>query len=305
MPKITHILCPTDLSDVSTHAIDHAAEIARWSKARITALHVCEPLFMPVPGLPAPDNRVSPEDLRQARLRTNACFRAAIDGGIPVEVIVDIGQPVNQILDRATTSAADLIVMGTHGAGGFEHLVLGSVAEKVLRRAPCPVLTVPPRARATSRLPFSRLLCAVDFSESSLEALQLAVSFAHDSGADLTLLHVIEWPWAEPPSPTMDQLSPEHAAAFADYRRYLDTTATARLASLVPDGVRGQVTTRLRYGKSYVEILHAAAEERADLIVMGVHGRRALDVMLFGSTTNQIVRHATCPVLTLRRPGNL
>ena len=75
------------------------------------------------------------------------------------------------ILDRAASLPADLIVMGTHGAGGFQHLVLGSVTEKVLRQAACPVLTVPPRAQATSRLPFSRLLCAVDFSDVSLAAL--------------------------------------------------------------------------------------------------------------------------------------
>ena len=87
-----------------------------------------------------------------------------------------------------------LIVIGTHGAGGFEHLVLGSVTEKVLRRATCPVLTVPPRARTTAKLPFKRILCPLDFSESSLAALDFAFSLAQQGDAELTILHVFEWP---------------------------------------------------------------------------------------------------------------
>ena len=86
-----------------------------------------------------------------------------------------MGQPAPAILDCAVRLPADLIVMGTHGAGGFERFVLGSVAEKVLRRAACPVLTVPSRAHATSVLPFKRVVCAVDFSDSSLTALHYAL----------------------------------------------------------------------------------------------------------------------------------
>jgi nucleotide-binding universal stress UspA family protein len=93
---------------------------------------------------------------------------------------------------QAVGSHIRLIVMGTHGTSGFQHLVLGSVTERVLRKAACPVLTVPPRAHATSRIPFSRLLCAIDFSESSLVALQFALSLAEESDARLTMLHVLE-----------------------------------------------------------------------------------------------------------------
>jgi hypothetical protein len=69
--------------------------------------------------------------------------------------------------------SADLLVLGTRGTSGFEHLVLGSVAERVLRHAPCPVLTVPPLGVGTSRLPFERVLCAIDFSNCSVAALGL------------------------------------------------------------------------------------------------------------------------------------
>ena len=77
----------------------------------------------------------------------------------------------------------------------------------------------------------------------------------------------------------------------------------AKLEGLVPESIRDwcRPTTRVAHGKAYREILGTATEDSADLIVMGVHGRNALDLMLFGSTTNQVVRRATCPVLSVRR----
>ena len=129
---------------------------------------------MPVPGLPPPAERVSESNCNACATRRPRAFAPATAAGVAVDVAIEIGQPATAILDCSVRLSADLIVMGTHGAGGFEHFVLGSVAEKVLRRAACPVLTVPPRAHATSVLPFKRVLCAVDFSDSSLTALQYA-----------------------------------------------------------------------------------------------------------------------------------
>jgi nucleotide-binding universal stress UspA family protein len=303
MSDIARILCPVDFSDTSTHAVEQAIALAGWSRAKITALHVCPPAYIPVPGLPPPADRVPPDEIARAHDETLKCFRAAAQAGVAVDVVVDVGQPVRHILSRAIHSSADLIVMGTHGASGFEHLVLGSVTEKVLRRATCAVLTVPPRAHATSKLPFGRVLCGVDFSDPSLAALHLAQSLACAAHAALTVLHVIEWPWDEPPPPDFTKLPAEQAAALAEYRRYVETTAAGRLKTLLPEPVQQRCAARVRvsHGKSYVEILRAAGEEQADLIVMGVHGRNAIDMMLFGSTTNQVVRRATCPVLTLRK----
>jgi nucleotide-binding universal stress UspA family protein len=304
MSDIKRILCPVDLSEAAAHAAEHAVALAGWYKARITALHVYNPLFMPVPGLPLPEDRVIPAvEMQLVQGETAQCFRRATEAGIGLDVVIDVGQAVPEILARATSLPADLIVMGTHGASGFEHLMLGSVTEKVLRKSPCPVMTVPPRARTTSTLPFKRLLCAVDFSDPSLAALKLAFSLARESGAVLTLLHVVEWPWHEPPPPVLDELPAEQGAALAEYRRYVETSATERLEALLPDAPRDRSTprTRLVHGKPYVEILRIAAADSVDLIVMGVHGRNAFDMMLFGSTTNHVVRGATCPVLTLRQ----
>ncbi len=190
---------------------------------------------------------------------------------------------------------ADLIVMGTHGRGGFERLLLGSVAEKVLRKANCPVLTVPPPPAAKSKLPFKRLLCPVDFSEPSISALRFAVSIAKESDAPVAIVHVFE-------CPPDDELRAERAFDVLEYRRQVEEQATRQLDALLSQDERNwcRPTTTLSYGKPCRQILTIAENQEADLIVMGVHGRNALDLMLFGSTTNQVVRRASCPVLTLR-----
>jgi nucleotide-binding universal stress UspA family protein len=291
MMEIRHILCPTDFSEPSRHAVTQAVVIAGWYKARITALHVLSPIM--------PSVETSLERLRQ---ETASFFEVAMAAGITVDVLVEVGRSVSHILDRAANSNVDLIVMGTHGTSGFEHLVLGSVTEKVLRKATCPVLTVPPRAQATSQLPFRRMLCAVDFSESSLTALRDAFSLRHESNAALTILHVLEWPWEEPPPFMLEKLPIEQGFALAEYRRYCEERAMAQLESLVPVSERAgrPPATRLRSGKPYVQVLRVAAEEQSDLIIIGVHGRHLPGLPWLGSTTSQIVRRATCPVLTLR-----
>ena len=299
MRELKRILCPVDLSHESRHAIEHAIVLARWYKARITALHVCNPLVIPatdvtlVGGVPPV---LTDQEIKDASDEVMACFASATGehGGVPLEVLVESGPPARQILARAKSLAPDLIVIGTHGHGGFQHLVLGSVTEKVLRQAECPVLAIPPRARTTSKLPFKRILCPIDFSDASLSALEFALSLAREGDADLTMLHVLEWP---------DALPPNRPVPTLEFRDAAERDVRAMLAQLVPDADRQRChpTMRLGDGKAYREILEVATEARADLIVMGVHGRNPLDLMLFGSTINQVVRRATCPVLTVRR----
>ena len=299
MLEVRRILCPVDFSDASQHALQHAVVIAGWYGSQITALHVDNPpilanppvLFAEFPHdvLPGVTNRRRLED------RLQEWLSPAKNAGLQTGVLVDAGNPAARILEHAASLPADLVVMGTHGRGGFERLVLGSVAEKVLRKATCPVLTVPPPAIATSRLPFKRLLCPVDFSESSISALQFGLSIAQASSARLTILHVFEWP-------TDDELSARPTFDVAEFRRQVETDTRHSLDALVPDEGRNwcEPGPRLSYGKPYRQILSIAEAEHVDLIVMGVRGRNALDLMLFGSTTNHVVRQASCPVLTLR-----
>lgn len=288
--EIHYILCPSDFSEASAHAVDQAIVLADAFKSKIIALHAVSPLTSAV-EVPAMD---------ECRDRLRASFERATKAGIAVDVEIALGLPVHRILDRASSLAAGVIVMGTHGTSGFERFVLGSVTEKVLRKATCPVLTVPPRAQATSRLPFRHVQCAVDFSEASTGAVNWAISLAHASGASVSLLHVLEWPWHEPPPPDMSQLPKEQADALLAFRRYTEESAKNRLESLLPHNVRAvQTVAQLRNGKAWSEILDVARDEHSDIIVMGVRGRNPVDVTLFGSTTNQVVRRASCPVLTV------
>lgn len=301
---IRHILCPVDFSDASSHALDQAVVLAGWYGARITALHV-DTVAARVEGLAHPEGdglRLEAAERQRLQDRLAVFCQPATAADVAVDLRVVLGHPVTAILEHAASLPADLIVMGTHGASGFEHLVLGSVTEKVLRRATCPVLTVPPRAHATSTLPFKRLLCAVDFSEPSLAAVRVAGSLAREAGARLELMHVLEWPWHEPPAPRLDDLPEPQAAALGEYRRYVETSATARLESVASSDVLNgpSAAVHIGHGKPYEQLLAAAREHGADLIVLGVHGRSVIDLGVFGSTANQLVRRATCPVLTVR-----
>lgn len=294
MIDIRRILCPIDFSDVSHHALEQAVAIAGWYESRLTVLHVMTPAFFEPPLLfadfagPVP----SAEDRVYLAERVRAWAAAASPPGLNVETLLQQGAPARRILDYADADRSELIVLGTHGRGGFEHLLLGSVSEKVLRKARCPVLTVPCKA-ASAKLPYRRLLCAVDFSEPSLAAFRFAVSIAQESGAHLTVVHAIEWPLDEDMA----------ALETPEFRGVVEEQARTRVAELVTDEVRTwcEVETAIPYGKPYREILDVAERDAADLIVMGVHGRNALDLMVFGSTTNQVVRRASCPVLTLKQ----
>ena len=145
MIEIQRILCPIDFSDYSRRALDHAVAMARWYKAAITAVHVDSSIE--IVGFPAPMVGVPAtwQFSDRAELLTNLqrFVEAESAPGVPIEAVVRDGPAVTGILEQAAATRADLVVMGTHGNSGFEHLVLGSVTEKVLRKARCPVLTVP------------------------------------------------------------------------------------------------------------------------------------------------------------------
>jgi nucleotide-binding universal stress UspA family protein len=113
---------PVDFSEASRHSVEQAVAIAGWYRARLTALHVYSPIFMPVPALPPPVERVPASELERVREELTTFVQAAPASGVGVDVVVDVGQPAALILECAATLHADLMVMGTHGKSGFEHL---------------------------------------------------------------------------------------------------------------------------------------------------------------------------------------
>jgi nucleotide-binding universal stress UspA family protein len=293
MIDINRILCPIDFSAGSEHALAHAAALARWYESRLTVLHVSEVFLVPavLPGNPSPV--IGPYISRDAIVTALERFTEPLkESGVPFDIDIEEGTAAHTIIESAARVGADLLVMGTHGRGGVEHILLGSVTEKVLRKSPCPLLVVPP-ATAVEPPPvhLERILCPVDFGPSAMKALTYALSLAQESDATITVLHVLE------PVPNETASTP----ALADFIRERDAKARETLRAAIPVEARDwchpvEVTGS---GKAYQEILRVAHETAASLIVMGVAQRGVLDRMFFGSTTNHVVRHAECPVLTL------
>ena len=301
MIAIRSILCPTDFSHFSSFAMGHAVALARWYGAEVTALSVIPwtPQFV---GREGPD--VSPiappqdrDDLAEA-LRD--FLKPADDAGLETRSALREGVPAREIVAQAREMGADLVVIGTRGREGLERLVLGSVAEKVARTAPCPVLSVsciteePP---SEGQVPFKRILCPIDFSEPSIGALRFALGLAQESDARLILLHVLEW--LEDDTVGHPQLD------LPTFAGYLEERARERLRAALPREARDWCEPQelVIRGKAYKRILEVEREHRADLIVMGLQGRGALDLLVAGSTTYHVMRQASCPVLTLRSGG--
>jgi nucleotide-binding universal stress UspA family protein len=232
-----------------------------------------------------------------SQMRAFVAPHATSEVAIAVQ-LVEAPDVHREVLVQAQAAGADLLVVGSHGRSGFEHLLLGSVTEKLVRRAACPVLVVPRRAGpdATAAVHLKQILCPVDFSNGSLAAVTLAISLAEESDAHLTLLHVEEMPPELTEHPAFGAIDTEaiRAEARAGWLR--------RLRALVPEGVKAfcAVDTAVSEGRASRAILRTAAAQGTGLIVMGVQGRGAVDVALFGSNTNEVLRGATCPVLTVR-----
>ena len=295
MTGISRVLCPVDFSETSQHALDYAGAIAHWYEARLTLLFVFPNLaVMDLPPLVLEDADRERLLVAMRRMVDRAPSRAVVD-----YCIREAGLVHDEIVAQSAAMHADLLVIGTHGRSGFQRLFLGSVTEKVIRKAACPTLVVPPRAPGANTAPveFRRILCPVDFSDSSLDGLARAISMAEEFGTQLTLLHLVELPRRldqEPGAFDIDRTRAREAAV---------TDARRRLHDLIPEQARTYCTveTAVIEGSAHHAILRYVTEHDCDLVVMGVHGRGALDRLLFGSTTHHVIRAAACPVLIARR----
>lgn len=282
------VLCPVDLSDASRRAFDYARAFAGRHEGALTVVHVVEAaawVGMPVEGLAglAADTRAALTE----QLDWWVARRA--DPSAVVQTQVREGPVVTTILDAARELRADLIVVGTHGRSGFQRFALGSVAERVLRRSPCPVIIVPAREDARVRPGGNgRILCATDGSDASLQAVECARRLASDLSAPLSLVTVFDWPFGER----------HDSKAVARLRQDLEREAGDMLVRLTRDWTV-PVDTAVRCGKAGTEIVRYADERLAELIVVGVSGRGAIDRALLGSTAGQVARDASCPTLTV------
>ena len=257
----------------------------------MTAVHVVPPVTYS-DAVMAPALVYTPEDCDGVREELKQFISEESDVAAVDVSVVEGSAPAAAIVGEANTLNADLIVIGTHGRSGLERLMLGSVTEKILRKASCPVLTVPsaaPDAVPIGPQGFTHILCGIDFTAACSKALAYAAAFARDTHARLTMMHV---------SDVVHVVDIESSLAVdAAIDSAVHDAAQRRLNEIVPSGVT--VHTVIGRGKAHRELLQYASDERADLIVLGVHGGPA-HLFGFGSTTSHIIRTATCPVLSLR-----
>jgi nucleotide-binding universal stress UspA family protein len=291
---IKNILCAVDRSPSSLQAFGYAIALARWQGARLNLLEVIETAAPPGVGRAPKDDAVpqKTQAVLERDMRRVLTARRASD--VKVEIFMRKGNVVQEILAQAKASRADLIVMGSHGRGGVQRLVLGSVAEKVLRLATCPVLTVRSGVRLArrSRSPFETILCPTDFSVAANRAVAYAKRLAKEADAELVVMSAIEWPFGNAVT-----LGP-----VAELRESIESSAREGLVRLLPrpgsDRRRAQVV--VTSGKASADIVKLARARSVDLIVMGASGRGATDMALLGSTTHHVIREGTWPVLTVR-----
>jgi nucleotide-binding universal stress UspA family protein len=290
------ILLATDFSQPAQRAYAYAAKLATALSTRMVILNVLE-------GPPGLDREFPVNTLYLKQLQEEAdreltrLVRLAKKAGVSVEPWLEYGNTAHCISQAAEKTAAALIVLGTHGRTGWNRALLGSTAEAVVREAPCPVLTVrmteepigPPDTVA-----IECLLVPIDFSECAQEALEYAARLAKQLNARLRLVHAMTSA-AYPLDFALFGVS-EEMALREKVHAHLD-----ELVSVVKaDGIAAESVSEI--GAPADVILKHAKEEGAGAIVMGTHGRRGLSHLALGSVAEYVVRHAACPVFTVKSP---
>jgi len=296
---INRLLFATDFSDCAMKAEAYAVFFSEAYHAPVDIFHVLE-LY---PGLDPeyPVNQVYVEQLRRdTDTQLAEAVRRFQDKRVTVNGRSILGVPSAQICAAAEESHADLIVLGTRGKGGLEHLLLGSTAERVVNKASCPVLTVGTAlpvgtaSSASGSAGVTHILAAVDFSDCSLDALEYAVQVAKQLKATVTILHVLE-----PVSYGLD-LTLIHTAERERTRARIQKELDAFVQAIALEGLT--VDHAIRGGTPADSLIQFLGENRCDLVVMGTHGRRGLAHLVNGSVAEAVLRRAPCPVLAVKSP---
>lgn len=316
------ILVPTDFSRPADDALRSAEQFAAASGARLVLLH-CIPTALPAGAVGASLATAGLLASHQAHARNVAtdhlaeAARASCARGSRTEALLCDGVPAQQITQAAASLAADLVVLSTHGRRGWQRLLLGSVAEQVVRHSPCPILCLhshpDPHARpaaagatglAAAPLQLRRVLFTTDFSPAAGAAFPWAERLCVAAGAELTVLHVVA-PENETAIPPVVTPGPPDAALESfqsDLRRNLAESLGHWCEQAKAQHC--QAAPLLLHGAPPEQICEAAHNTRADLIVLAAQGASSWDRALLGSTAERVIRSAACPVLVVpaRRP---
>jgi nucleotide-binding universal stress UspA family protein len=292
-----NILVATDFSEASTHALQCAAVITDQNQAQLVVLHALLPeprAAIPLDPLPARADR----DLSEAKLRLEGVASSELLRHLHHKEVLERGPVWEVVLDVIQRERIDLLVLGTHGRKGLKKLVLGSIAERLFRRAPCPVLTVGPSAVRSRQI--RRVLLATDFGSASVQALPYAMDLANQRGGKLTLLHLVS------PMP-VEYVGPAwYPGTDLEREEASKRKSLQQLQNMLPSdsGLKCEVEHLVEFHFVPDGILSTAAERDVDLIVMGVKqsGTDAsrLAAHMPWAIAYEVVCQATCPVLTIR-----
>jgi nucleotide-binding universal stress UspA family protein len=295
MTTIHRIVYATDFSPASEPAWGEAQLLGRLFGAEVLLLHaVAPPPVIPTEAYIPP--QVYEELLRSARREAEEGFDrllASVAGsGLKVRIRLEDGSPSPRILDVVAEEGADLLVVGTHGRTGLQRAVLGSVADRMMRQATCPVLTVRSAPAGGPRREIRRICYATDFSPTARAAWSWAVAIASAAGAEIDLVHVTFEPVAD------RHLSAETLGRMAQTLSDQGRMEAERFleGSSLP---RQRVHVHLTAGVPGEQIVRRAREGAADLLVMGTHGWSGIARWMLGSVANHVIQTAPCPVLTV------
>jgi nucleotide-binding universal stress UspA family protein len=293
------ILVATDFSETATLALDRAIELAASHGSEVALVHVMQP---DLPPLAAPEMIVVPpnfeEMLKEACNEGLARAASAVrEAGVRVSTHLEQGRAAKRITSCADSLGADLIMLGTRGNTGFKRLLLGSVAEEVVRTANQPVLTVHP-GDDRSIEPVRRILLPTDFSEAADQALAAATLILLGSGdAEILLVHTYHIAPTVVPLGGFGNGAPPMLVKNA--HQLAEAAAEPSAAALRERGFHVEVV--VERGDPAEVVTELAADRNIDVIVMGTRGHSKWRQLLLGSTAERIVEHAPCPVLTVHR----
>jgi universal stress protein E len=283
MQTLKTILLATDLKPASVDAARAAGQLAAVFGARVALLYVMEP----VPHWPE-----SLAELRDKATRQLDEFRQRVAPHVVcAESLLVEGSPADVIVQKATELTADLVVIGAGEAARHARFAVGPIAGQVLEHAAQPVLAVRPGEPA---LRFNKILCPVDQSGPAARGLRCAVQFAHAFAGELVVLTVVpevSWLSAAAETGQFAGAKTEYESRWREeFERFLANVPTAE----------AKVRAELRHGPAHRQILAAAQELQADLIVMGATGRTGLVRVLLGSTTRRLLEQLPCALLTVK-----
>jgi nucleotide-binding universal stress UspA family protein len=288
--KIKCVLLPTDLSEFADRAMRQAVELAVQNHARLEIFHVLTLDREDTPHVKeALDDyldKVEEEVFADLSERTEAIKTRGIEVNVSVARSFS---PFEAIMDKIADVGADIVVMGTHGRTGIGKLLMGSVAEKIVRHAPCHVMTLGKgSAVAEGEDGFDCVLAPVDFADYSEKAIEAARELLAPGGK-LILVHVVSSP-----------IHPSFYAGGVSSLFQLDPELPGRIGDKLRSMYDGPAEVVVTEGDIVHDILQAAEEHGAELIVMGTRGLSGLDHVLVGSVTERVIRKANVPVLAVK-----